>query len=221
MLKKLFSYLLPITIYKSKSTISKSIEITWTNGELVMDSKNTNYSYGSLQRILRIGLLKIGFSTIQAMDKALVLGVAGGSVIKTLINEIEFKGKIKGIDIDSRIIDVANTYFQLNSLPNVDIQIQDAFEYVLRCTEKYDLIIIDVFEDTEMPNFLFESFFIHPLAALLNPKGFILFNTMLLKKSDEERNKNFMTHFDLKQYKINAIPRIEMHNELILIQKLH
>jgi hypothetical protein len=34
--------------------VSKSIEITWTNGELVLDSENTNYSYGSLQRILRL-----------------------------------------------------------------------------------------------------------------------------------------------------------------------
>jgi hypothetical protein len=35
--------------------VSKSIEITWTNGELVLIQKNTNYSYGSLQRILRFG----------------------------------------------------------------------------------------------------------------------------------------------------------------------
>jgi hypothetical protein len=59
MLKKLFSYLIPINIYKSKSSVSKSIEVTWTNGELLIDSENTNYSYGSLQRILRIGLRKI------------------------------------------------------------------------------------------------------------------------------------------------------------------
>lgn len=220
MLKKLFSYILPITIFKSKSSISKSIEVTWTNGELVIDSENTNYSYGSLQRVLRIGLLKIGFPTIQSMNTLLVLGVAGGSVIKTLVDEIQFKGRIKGVDIDPKIIEIANTYFHLNEIPNVEIHIQDAFEYVLRCNEKHDLIIIDIFEDIQMPNFLFESFFINHVASLLNPKGFILFNTMLLKKEDEERNKKFIAHFNLKNYKINAIPRIENHNELILIQKI-
>lgn len=55
MLKKIFSYLIPIKIYQTKSDVSKTIEITWANGELVLDSKNTNYSYGSLQRILRLG----------------------------------------------------------------------------------------------------------------------------------------------------------------------
>ena len=72
MIRKLLSYLIPITIYKNKSSWSKSIEVTWTNGELVLDSENTNYSYGSLQRILRMGLKKIGFRQIKAMNKILV-----------------------------------------------------------------------------------------------------------------------------------------------------
>ena len=55
--------------------------------ELVLDSKNTNYSYGSLQRILRLGLKNIGFDKIVPMDHILVLGVAGGSVIKTLVED--------------------------------------------------------------------------------------------------------------------------------------
>jgi hypothetical protein len=39
MLKKIFSYLLPIKIHTVKSMVSKSIEITWTNGELVLIQK--------------------------------------------------------------------------------------------------------------------------------------------------------------------------------------
>ncbi|OOV26418.1 spermidine synthase [Flavobacterium sp. LM5] len=219
MLKKFFSYVFPITIFKTKSNISKSIEVTWANGELLIDSENTNYSYGSLQRILRIGLKQIGFSSIQSMNNILVLGVAGGSVIKTLVNEVGYKGKIKGVDIDPEIIEVANTYFQLNTIPNTEIVIQDAFEYVLRCKDHYDLVIIDVFQDKEMPNFLFEHFFINHTLSLLNSNGFVLFNTMLLKEADNKRNKNFIQQLDAKLYKINAIPKIESHNELILIQK--
>lgn len=220
MLKKLFSYLLPITIFKSKSTINKSIEVTWANGELVMDSENTNYSYGSLQRILRIGLLKIGFTKIQSMKNILVLGVAGGSVIKTLVDEIGYKGPIKGVDVDPEIIKIANTYFQLDTIPNLTIYFQDAFEYVLKCNDRYDLIIIDVFQDNEMPSFLFENFFLNPTTSLLQPKGFILFNTMILNNTDNARNKKFIQLLNPKEFKINAIPRIENHNELILIQKL-
>jgi len=221
MLKKLFSYFIPINIYKSKSTVSKSIEVTWTNGELLIDSENTNYSYGSLQRILRIGLRKIGFNTIQSMEHILILGVAGGSVIKTLVDEIEFRGKIKGVEIDPAIIEVANSYFQLNDIPNLEIHIQDAFDFVLRCKDHYNLIIIDVFEDLQMPNFLFETFFINHTASLLKQNGFILFNTMIIHEGDNARNKKFIANFNNTNFKINSIPRIERHNELILIQRLH
>ena len=83
MLNKLLSFIIPITILNQKSSISQSLEVTWMNGKLVLDSKNTNYSYGNLQRILRTGLKNIGFKKINKMSQILVLGVAGGSVIKT------------------------------------------------------------------------------------------------------------------------------------------
>ena len=72
MFKKLLSYFLPITIFKQKSTVSQTIEITWTGGKLVLDSENTNYSYGSLQRILRMGLKTIGYKNIAAMNDKVI-----------------------------------------------------------------------------------------------------------------------------------------------------
>ncbi|MFV8269533.1 spermidine synthase [Flavobacterium sp. GT2N3] len=221
MIKKIFSYLIPIKIYETKSSLSKSIEVTWANGELVLDSENSNYSYGSLQRILRLGLKNIGYEKIVPMNHILVLGVAGGSVIKTLVHEIKYKGKITGVEIDPEIIKIANTYFKLDEVKNLEIVIEDAFEFVLKTKTKYDLIIIDVFQDTTMPNFLFETFFINRICSLLKSHGFILFNTMLLNKSQNLRNKKYVSEFYKNQFQIKTIPRVEVHNELILIEKLN
>jgi spermidine synthase len=220
MLKKLLSYFIPVTILKQKSSISQTLEITWADGKLVLDSKNTNYSYGSLQRILRKGLKFIGFERIKTMDKILVLGVAGGSVIKTLIDEINFKGKITGVDIDKAIIEIANEYFQLNQIQNLEIIIDDAFEFVLKTKDKYDLIIIDVFQDVRMPNFLFETFFINRICYLLNSKGCILFNTMVLNDKQKQLNQDFFNAFEVNKYKVNRLRKIEELNELIIIESL-
>jgi spermidine synthase len=221
MLKKLLSYIIPIRILKQKSSISESLEITWANGELVLDSKNTNYSYGSLQRILRKGLKSIGFEKINTMNHILVLGVAGGSVVKTLINDVGFKGKITGVEIDTEIINVANTYFKLDKIPNLEIYIEDAFEFVLKTKNKYDLIIIDVFQDTKMPNFLFERFFTDRLDMILSNYGIILFNTMIVEQIQNKRNLNYIAGFNAKKYTVRTIPRVERHNELIIIEKLN
>ena len=221
MLKKLLSYIIPIRILKQKSSISESLEITWANGELVLDSKNTNYSYGSLQRILRKGLKSIGFEKINTMNHILVLGVAGGSVVKTLINDVGYIGKITGVEIDTEIINIANTYFKLDKIPNLEIYIEDAFEFVLKTKNKYDLIIIDVFQDTKMPNFLFERFFTDRLDMILSNYGIILFNTMIVEQIQNKRNLNYIAGFNAKKYTVRTIPRVERHNELIIIEKLN
>ena len=220
MLQKLLSYIIPLNVFKQKSNVSHSLEVTWTNGELVLDSTNTNYSYGSLQRILRKGLKNIGFEKIKTMKNILVLGVAGGSVIKTLVDEIQFKGKITGVEIDPKVITIANTYFKLNEIPNLEIIIDDAFEFVLKTKNKYDLVIIDIFQDTKMPEFLFESYFINATCSLLKNEGLILFNTMILNEKQNLRNEKFISEFYVDQSKIRSIPKIERHNELIIIEKL-
>jgi spermidine synthase len=217
MLKKLFSYFIPINVFTQKSNISQTLEVTWVNGELVLDSKNTNYSYGSLQRILRKGLKFIGFERIKTMNHILVLGVAGGSVIKTLVDEITFKGKITGVEIDKYVITIANEYFHLDQIQNLEIVIVDAFEFVLKTKDNYDLIIIDIFQDAKMPNFLFETFFINRICDLLQPKGFILFNTMLLNDKQKKLNEEFLNAFNAEQYSVTKLHKVEELNELIIV----
>jgi len=218
MFQKLFSYIIPLTIFKQKSNISHPLEVTWSNGELVLDSKHTNYSYGSLQRILRKGLKFIGFERIQNMKNILVLGVAGGSVIKTLVDEINYTEKIIGVEIDKAVIEIAKEYFQLDKIQNLEIIIDDAFEFVLKTEDKFDLIIIDIFQDTNMPDFLFEKVFIDRICQLLNTKGFILFNTMIVNKNQKQLNLEYVKSFDASTYIVTKLNHMEETNELIIIE---
>ena len=219
MIKRVLSFLLPIKIHQKKSVYSKNLEVTWNNGHLVLDSENTNYSFGSLQRVLKKGLKYIGYERIQNFNSILVLGVAGGSVIETLKKEVKFEGKITGVEIDADVIELATKYFGLGNYDNVSIVNDDAFEFVLKTKEKYDLIIIDIFQDTTMPNFLFEDFFINRINFLLNVNGFILFNTMVLDYQERRRNVDYKNKFD-SNYSVRLYPKIEVHNELFTIKKL-
>ncbi len=220
MIKRLLSYFIPVNVHKSRSPVSRQLEVTWNNGKLVLDSRNTNYSYGSLQRVLRKGLLKIGFDKILKMNNILVLGVGGGSVIKTLVDEVKYLGKIWGIDVDPHVIELADKYFNLSDIPNLTVVVEDAFEYVLKTKNRYELIIVDIFCDTQMPAFLFESFFTNRLGLLLHPGGFLLFNTMTLSREDDERNEDYKKQFDATHFKLIEMQKMERHNELILIKKL-
>jgi spermidine synthase len=215
--KRLLSYLIPIKIYQTKSDINKNLEITWNNGQLVLDSKNTNFSYGNLQKVLRFGLKKIGLSKISNFKTILVLGVAGGSVIKTLVDEFEYKGKITGVEIDAETINLANKYFGLDKIDNLQIIITDAEKFVKEINETYDLIIIDIFEDNIMPNFLFENTFISNVLKILNTNGFVIFNTIVIDNSAQIRNEKFVKLIESKNRTLQRIPNLEGDNELLIL----
>ncbi len=161
---------------------------------MVLDTENTNYSYGNLQKVLKKGLLEIGFEKIKKFENILILGVAGGSVIKTLVDEIKFEGKIIGVEIDQEIIEIANKYFDLDKIKNFEIVIEDASKFVKNHTYIYDLVIIDIFQDSFMPEFLFQEDFIQNTLSLLNEKGIVIFNTIANSKIKIDRNEKFINN---------------------------
>lgn len=220
MFKKLLSYLYPITIYKKKSDISQSFEVTLYNGKTLLNTKNTNYSYGSLQTVLKKGLLAIGKSEINKMNSVLVLGVAGGSVVKTLVTDFKFTKSITGVEIDPEIIEIANSYFDLDKVTNFKCIIDDAERFVATSKNTYDLILIDIFKDTEMPEFLFQENFIRNSKLQLNKKGYILFNIMVLDASKKDKIKNYLNHFEAQNYSKKVLNNIERFNDLIVIKSI-
>jgi hypothetical protein len=193
-LKRLFSYIFPVTIHETHSEINNNLEVTWNNGRLVLDSKNTNFSYGSLQKVMHIGLNQIGKEKIKNTKNILVLGVAGGSVIKSLREEFHNSGKIK----------------------DVEIIIDDASKFVKKDSGKYDLIIIDIFQDKVMPDFLFAEDFIENIKLRLDNHGLVLFNTIVILSNEHERNYKFEKMIRTKFASVIKLSRIEGDNELFI-----
>jgi len=217
-IQKIISYLYPIKVNEISSERSGSLEVTLVNGKLVIDSENANYSYGSLQKVLQKGLINIGAEILQKSENILVLGVAGGSVIQTLRNDFNIDAKITGVEIDSDVIQLANTYFKLNSISNLELVIADAFQFIKATQETYDLIIIDIFNDSNMPQELFEGDFWNRIQQLLSNKGVCLFNSIYTSNKDLERNKQLNT---LLRSIFKSSKQLKTHrvNELFILEK--
>ncbi len=221
MIKRLLSYFTPIIEKKIPSKVSKQLELTWNSGQLVVDTKHTNYSYGNLEKVLRNGLQFIGFEKVRAMNNVLVLGLGAGNIITLLREEIKYTKDITSVELDSAILFLGKKYFDLDKYSERHtIHKMDAFEYVLRSQKRFDLIVIDIFQDANMPSFLFENYFVERLKLLLNVNGFILFNTITLNELEKRRNKDYSALFEEDIYSVRSHPKLQKYNEILTIKKL-
>ncbi len=58
------------------------------------------------------------------------------------------------------------------------------------------------------------------MCSLLQNHGFVLFNTMILDEAHNVRNQKYISEINPKMFASKMLPRIEAHNELIIIEKV-
>ncbi|WP_024772369.1 methyltransferase domain-containing protein [Aquimarina macrocephali] len=212
-MKRLLSYLWPFT-KEVPSKINGTLELTWMNGKKVLDSQNANYSYGSLQKLLSYGLSQIDIST---NSEILLLGLGGGSIIETLRNTFDHQGKITAVEIDEIIIEIAKNEFNITGNHNLEINCEDAFLYVDHCVSQFEIIIIDIFIDNQVPEKFYESQFWKNLITLLKPDGQIVFNAGInLKENIKIESLKSIVKPDIEFSQYN---RVQGTNTLLIGKK--
>lgn len=211
---RFLSYIYPIT-KKIKSKYNGLLEITWYNGKKHLNTKNANYSYGSLQKILSFGLEQINLKNCHCI---LLLGLGGGSVIETLVKELDFKGRLTAVEIDPVIIDIAKNEFHVDENNLLQIICDDAKNFILNNTAHFDLIIIDLFVDNQVPNqFLSNNFWQHVIRS--NSKnGQILFNASI-GYLGEPSLQNILKLLKSNTYQSKVFTKVEGSNTLLIAKK--
>lgn len=180
MFKKIISYFFPIT-RKIKSLHNGYLELTVVNGRTVLDTNNANYSYGSLQRVLKFSL---EHTDVSHAENVLLLGLGGGCVLKTLWDEFNYKGKVTAVDIDPVVITIAEKDFGILPDGKTKIICADASDFVKEDIDKFDLIIIDLFIDNIVPEKFLQQEFWKDVLKKVNNKGTIIFNTLCTPFTD-------------------------------------
>lgn len=212
-LQSLLSYLVPIPLKTYYSEWSGRLEINLINGQKVLDTRISNYSYGALQKTLYRGLREISF-TSQA-KQVLVLGMGGGSVIQTLREKFYSTATIDAVEIDPVVIQIAREEFQMERYQPLNIIEADAYDFVFECTQNYDIIIVDVFLGNKIPKKITELDFYQAVLYLLKPGGSMLFNVMKVTYSDEKLEQ-LLSSFENHPFTFRVIRNILRSNHLII-----
>ncbi|NLB63180.1 MAG: fused MFS/spermidine synthase [Fibrobacter sp.] len=160
-----------VIVHKSK--YNKRLEVRWEKGKKLLDTPNTNYSYGTLVDVLKFGLNKI---PLKQAKNALILGFGAGSIVEPLRYQYGIKGEIVGVEIDPVVIEIAETEFGISPQDDLQIIQDDVWDFVQRPQSKFDLIIIDIFIDLKVPDKFYRQEFWQRVKRLCNDNAFVLFN---------------------------------------------
>lgn len=214
-MRRLFSYIWPIT-RKVESKFNGILEVTWVNGKKVLDTKNANYSYGTLQRILEIGLSKVDLKRVESI---LLLGLGGGSIVASLLNKKKFKGTIVGVEIDEVVIEIAEKEFQIGSMEHLEIVHGDAMNYVLQSERQFQLVIVDLFIDNAVPAQFYSKEFCDGLRRIIAENGFLLFNLGLNSVRNKECNRVIQYFQDHPYFTSSLLKNVEGYNLILICER--
>ena len=176
-IKNIFSYLVPQVIEVVESPLSGELEIAIENGRLVMNTKHSNYSYGSLQKVFEFAFLKAS-PTWESISSVLILGMGGGCLVDVLKAQSGFNATITAVESDAAVIELGRRHFS-GQYQQVDLVKADALEYIDKTTLQFDLVLVDLFIDNELAPGCVEPEFIERLWEVVNPAGRVYHNLML------------------------------------------
>lgn len=149
------------------------------NGKKVLNTRNSNYSFGSLERVFRLAMEHFPPRVdYPGTPKVLILGFGGGSIVHILRQKYGFSGSITGVDFDPQLIAFARQHFP-ESFEDVELVIADAAEYIHSHQHQYDLVFVDLFiNDQTLPKVLHTPF-LQDLARIITSHGRIYHNVMI------------------------------------------
>ncbi len=196
--KKFASYFYPITFEKDKGELVPYVEVVMNNGKYELNGEVVNYSNGSLYTIF-----DNAFETFKVQERninsALIVGFGAGTIAGIISKKINDKCKITGIENDAKIIEYANTYFDLKQFENLNLIKEDAFNYAANCQDKFDLIVIDLFVENRVPVKAKQLAFLKDLKNALKDNGLLFFNKITdseeLKQEGSKLLKNMQDTF--------------------------
>lgn len=158
------------------SAVSGKVEVWYANGKLELNSAKVNYSFGTLDTVFREAFAHERVRMPQE-GKVLLLGVGAGNVPRILSEMGRYS--ITGVELDPEVIRLGRKYFGLGEMEGLEIVEADAIQFVKEAIGKWDMVIVDLFVDEQVPWGAETESFLQKVAELLAKGGLLFFNRLM------------------------------------------
>ncbi len=209
--KYILSYFYLVTVKKIPSDFNQGLCLQMEAGMLLLNTSNANYSYGNLKRVFEEVFELINLDEIHPQN-LLLLGLGTGSILDIMQRQYGLNPDITAIEIDPAVIECLDHWPYLN-LSKTQLIEGDAFEKIKNLHPAYELIIVDLFCDLDVPESVKTEEFIKNLKFLMAPKGRILINFIVSNEAQKSEFEKFqlllLKHFkDITGHESMQINRV-------------
>ena len=141
---------------------------------------------GGLVRAIWEKALKNLKDNQKKIENVLIIGLGGGDCAFE-VQKYYPDAKMVGVEIDDKVIEAAQCYFNLATVKNLKITIDDGNKYLAKIIKrgnkiKFDLVIIDAYLGKTMPkNFRTKKFFTQ-LKQVLAADGVVIYNHLFFSE---------------------------------------
>ncbi len=120
----------------------------------------------------------------QQKIKVLIVGLAGGTISRSLLYFFPGQVEIDGVEIDKKVINIGRKFFALSD-PRLNIFNQDGRVFLRLTQNQYDIIIIDAYSnELYIPWTMTTYEFWELVKQRLKPGGLVAFNVSTTKESE-------------------------------------
>jgi len=134
------------------------------------------------------------------LDQILILGFGMGSIASLLKEKFKLTPNITAIEINPVIIDMSKRSLSSEILENVQLIQDDAYEFIMKETLRFDLICFDIFFDTFIEDRFKNLQFTEKLGTLLRTDAVLLYNTMCVNHKSELQCREYHNKIFTKLY---------------------
>lgn len=194
-LKKVVSHLFPLVVIQEKGEVTEYLEVRLEKGRRVLNSSKVNYSYGGLHKVFKEVFSKHDLSS-RKIENILILGFGAGSVASLLREEKNLSCPITGVEQDKVVVRLTNEYFQTEIFSPFTLINEDAYHFVMNTTQKFDLIVVDLFVEDKVPEQFKRKAFFEKLNQLLTNDGILFFNKMPNSQEQMRNAEGILSHFN-------------------------
>ena len=205
---KISNILNPQTLFETTSLISGNIKVTQRGNErrLMVGGyvQSINWDCPGVEKRVWGKMAAASLAECPNAKKILLLGLGAGTVVG-ILREIKPELYITAIEIDEKIIRIADEYFGISTQKGfLDILNRDALELpLMKDLGCPDIILIDVYCGGNFPEKFWGKDFMETLAKIMNKGGCVIFNRIL--RTDVEYEVE-----EAKQYLLNFFKTISV-----------